>query len=627
MKRFNPLRFINHISIWSKISLGLSFDVAVFIVLSVAFLQAFEREQEVMSEFSKLSALSISILDINKAVSELQRTALVYGQTGSQSVLEKMKDNSRGLQEELSKAFAKSNDPESKKIISNMNSVIDRYEQNISSLEERYHFRRKLLDVQLPAVSEGGVKYLKENIKRYSLQPKRYSLLQEMLREWLEANINGNFFISQRKYKLKKAALKKISNLRVLNKKLKGLAGPQEKDSLDFNMYIEKFKLIFDQAVQANRMYLSLVNVVMAGEALEFTSLSSKLRATTLNALDNLSSGMEKRTSANRTRVLVTLALSLLFLLLIALYYRINISNGIKDIAETFRKMLDGDFTAKVPGLSRGDEIGQLAKAADSFKDTTFAMRLATERAVMANQAKSEFLANMSHELRTPLNAIIGYSALITELATEDGHKGYAKDSKNIEESGQYLLRLINDILDIAKIESGKMTAVIEDISLRDFFDGLVSDVKPLYEVNNNTFTVHIAENLNWIETDAIRLKQVLLNLVSNAAKFTKNGSIRISVSEKHGSIEMKVSDTGMGIDNAKLDSIFDQFVQTHDIRKEPLAGTGLGLPITKKIVGLLSGSIEVESTLGEGTTFTVVLPRKYTDSVKRKDTVFSSAS
>ncbi|MBL4664741.1 MAG: hypothetical protein JKY23_02095 [Nitrospinaceae bacterium] len=231
-----------------------------------------------------------------------------------------------------------------------------------------------------------------------------------------------------------------------------------------------------------------------------------------------------------------------------------------------------------------------------------------------ANRAKSAFLANMSHELRTPLNAIIGYSELLEEVADElKIEEEIGPDLNKIHSSGKHLLAIINDILDLSKIEAGKMEFFSQNCDLESLTNEVSHTLQPVINKNSNTLKINLDKDLGSISIDITRLRQVLFNLLSNACKFTEKGEITFTVSRKTirklDWINFTISDTGIGMDTDQVEKLFKSFSQVHSGNIQKYGGTGLGLAITKRICEMMGGDIFVESKPNEGSTFSVHLP------------------
>ena len=247
-------------------------------------------------------------------------------------------------------------------------------------------------------------------------------------------------------------------------------------------------------------------------------------------------------------------------------------------------------------------------ESAESARGEALAARDAAES---ANRTKSAFLANMSHELRTPMNAIIGYSEMLIEEAEDLKAEGFVPDLNKIRSAGRHLLSLINDILDLSKIEAGKTTLFLEEFEVAAMIRDVVFTIQPLVEKNGNTLAVSVSPECGRMHADLTKVRQTLFNLLSNAAKFTENGTVRLTVSRSPaaGRVVFEVADSGIGMTEAQLGRLFQAFSQADDSTTKKYGGTGLGLVISRKFCQLMGGDISVRSTHGKGTTFRVDLP------------------
>ncbi len=264
-------------------------------------------------------------------------------------------------------------------------------------------------------------------------------------------------------------------------------------------------------------------------------------------------------------------------------------------------------------------DITERKEAEEKLKRLNERLQSARDEAIRANHAKSTFLANMSHELRTPLNAVIGYSEFMIEEMQDEGEELYVPDLERILTAGRHLLSLINDILDLSKIEAGKVELDVASFELSELLDDIDATVRPLAQKNNNELTLELGDELCGTQdghaaemrSDITKIRQILFNLISNACKFTNDGEVTVRATAQAGgeAVRFTVSDSGVGMTEDELERVFKAFQQADASTTRKFGGTGLGLAITRHYCRMLGGSIDVESTPGEGTTFTVVLP------------------
>ncbi|MFW6053241.1 MAG: response regulator [Persicimonas sp.] len=264
-------------------------------------------------------------------------------------------------------------------------------------------------------------------------------------------------------------------------------------------------------------------------------------------------------------------------------------------------------------------DITERKAAEEKLKRLNERLQSARDEAIRANHAKSTFLANMSHELRTPLNAVIGYSEFMIEEMQDEGEELYVPDLERILTAGRHLLTLINDILDLSKIEAGKVELDVSSFELSELLDDIDATVRPLAQKNNNELTLELGDELSGTQdghaaemrSDITKIRQILFNLISNACKFTNDGEVTVRATAQSGgeAVRFSVSDSGVGMTEDELERVFKAFQQADASTTRKFGGTGLGLAITRHYCRMLGGSIDVESTPGEGTTFTVILP------------------
>jgi signal transduction histidine kinase len=333
----------------------------------------------------------------------------------------------------------------------------------------------------------------------------------------------------------------------------------------------------------------------------------------------------------------------LMLLLLLSVVYLMmqQLTRPVLQLARSAQLVAAGDLDQHLPTTSR-DEIGTLMSSFNTMidglreREQAERQRELAERerevAEASSRAKSTFLANMSHELRTPLNAIIGYSEMLQEEAEDLNEPALASDLQKIQSAGNHLLSLINDILDISKIEADRMELHLEPFPISSLIEDVIDTSKPLAQQNKNTLVVNCSDNLGTMYADQTRTRQILLNLLSNACKFTHNGTITLHVVthwqqgyepgepsdsqvlcplNADGIIVFRISDTGIGMTTEQMNKLFTPFMQADQSTTRKYGGTGLGLAITRRLCQIMGGDVTVESMPDRGSTFTVTLPLK----------------
>jgi len=322
-----------------------------------------------------------------------------------------------------------------------------------------------------------------------------------------------------------------------------------------------------------------------------------------------------------------TAGISSIFVIILGISFTMSISNPINKLKTAADRFRGGNLEHRVE-ITRADELGNLAdsfnimahdlcKESDKLNEALLEHEETNLQLERANKAKTGFLSSMSHELRTPLNGILGFADLLGGQYFGKLNEKQREYVNQIDDSGKHLLALINDLLDITKIDSGKVDLELVNISIEQIINASVNMVNKQYIIdglikdNGITISINVDPGLEFVKADERKFKQVILNLLSNAIKYSPSGSeVLISVTEiKNMCTRFEVSDSGIGIEKDALDNIFDEFHQVNRVRDEELGGTGIGLALTRRLVELHGGKIGVESEPGQGSTFWFTIP------------------
>jgi len=329
---------------------------------------------------------------------------------------------------------------------------------------------------------------------------------------------------------------------------------------------------------------------------------------------------------ASMLRTSGVLLIGLGFALLATLLVRRRVVRPLETLRDGVERIRKGDLTARLD-VKTGDEIEVLADEFNKMTEhlseahaelerkvaeRTQALTVANEKLEEASQLKSQFLANVNHELRTPLSSIIGYARLMRRETEGQISSLQRENLQDLLRNAERLLGLIDSLLDFAKIEAGKIEVQLEPVRIDELIQGAAATIEPMLNKNSVTLVRDVPTNLVPFYTDREKVRQIVLNLLGNAVKFTDHGEIKISACQKNGDFKLTVADTGIGIERADVTRIFDEFDRGRLSDNGSYRGTGLGLAIVKRLVDVLGGTIAVESQVGKGSMFTVTIPVKY---------------
>ena len=385
-----------------------------------------------------------------------------------------------------------------------------------------------------------------------------------------------------------------------------------------------RFRQDYDQFVAIVTQVVEMLRANRAAEAREMQAAQAAPLADRLERLTNqlvnkaeadMVAGIEASKQAYESSQYVVIAFALgSIALALALGYVISWSmiGPVKEIEARLNRIAAGDFAQRVHVVNR-DELGVLATNVNRMCEELGRLY---QQLQSFSENKSQFIANVSHELRTPLNAIIGLTEMMVTNAARFGTEKAQDPLKRVKNAGTHLLGLINQVLDLSKIEAGKLELNPASVDLTPLIDEVVGTARQLAEQNKNRLVVDAPDNLGALTVDPMRLRQILLNLLSNACKFTKQGEVKLrarKLVDGRGWIELAVADSGIGMTAEQLGKLFQEFTQADASTAQRFGGTGLGLAISRKLARIMGGDVTVTSEPGKGSVFTVRLPASVT--------------
>lgn len=634
-------------------SLKIQVFIVIFILMALLILQAMMSRNNTKSfvansDRSQSAVTKVNLVgELERDVLDLQRNVLIYKETASSSAVSRFETLMGDIDTNLERLETLSPDEADAEryqdYLSRMRSHLADYEDNFTTVVEGRSRRQAMFEEGLLADINTVLQTL-ENIQLASNSTPVQSVnLSQISYHISQAQIATLKYVLTPGFEQVSAFQQELEKAKALLPN--AVSSQQQKQQIDEQL--EKIETDLVQLTQITRGYLFLVNVVMAGSANEFLFLAKELNQLVAQQLSRTNAQVITEVESAQERSDLFAAISVLLGLVGAFFFAYRVMLPIDAITDVFIKLARGKNVSTVPGLTRKDEIGLLANAADVFQDKNQQTRellnqsqelnakqeslnkeLALEkmRAENATASKSIFLANMSHEIRTPMNGIIG---LLDVVLRSDLAQKQRENLNKIAYSTQILMSLINDILDFSKIEAGKLH--IEEVlfSPDSLFENILSNINARAQEKNLNihFYCNPALPTNLVG-DPLRISQVLLNLCTNAIKFTRNGSVTIKIDyiRKKSSanklfLTATIIDTGIGMSANQLSNVFDAFTQADGSTSRKFGGTGLGLSIVKQLTLLMGGEISAESTEGTGSTFNVSFS---VEAHKQSNTVFS---
>ncbi|MBF0287027.1 MAG: response regulator [SAR324 cluster bacterium] len=604
----------------TRIFLGFGAIIGILVLQSVVAHRGFDEVNNSLGQYGATNAETIAILEIERNALELQRIVLAFTYSGYSGMITRVHMLQNSLDGQLNQVDVLITDEKRKNILKRMREHFQSYKESFEAAVDEYQSREYYIHDQMSTLANDMSGMLSQALDWNLLQ--RYMAISavtgDALQTFLLAHKDAQNFIHSPDSILEKSTKEKLISFR---KKLVQLQEqPLDKESRSMltqvTLMAPKYEEAFSGQVQATRTYMHLVYVVMAGQAAEIAHLAQDLKKFTLQERKKVESDFHDNVNFLRDFNAALSAAAVLMGLILAWWIIQNTSKPITQMTRSLTSLARGSKNVEIPSQERSDEIGAMAIAANVFKEKA-------DELENASRYKSEFLANMSHELRTPLNSLLILAKMLSDNEEQNLTQDQVESALIIYESGKDLLSLINDILDLSKVEAGRMELVTEDGDLRLFCSRMERQFKHMAAARDLEFQTNIDGGVpQTLHTDWSKLEQIIRNLLSNAFKFTTEGGVYIDLHEPSrktvfmdtelhsgNTIGIRIRDTGIGIPQDKKEQIFEAFRQVDGTTSRKYGGTGLGLSISRKFSQLMGGEIQVESKEGEGSSFTLYLP------------------